>query len=300
MRFPLVGERGAWRVTLGMGLLLWAAAVALFAATENVIVLPSVILLGSFLVPVVAVEWWWDRRTECALSVPFLARLFVVAGTAGLFAAAALETWLLPGRSIEALWVAVIEESVKLALLLAAAALVPRLRPLDGLILGATVGFGFAAFESAGYALNAAIREGEFSFRALVENELLRAVEAPFLHGAWTGAVGGALALGAARDDGDDGPPRWRRAAPAVAATLALVIVLHALWDASSAAALALATLLDGSAAQAAALDGGVLPDPSDVSPWLYGSLQNAIQLTVALGGALLLRRRYRRASARR
>lgn len=280
-----MGERGAWRVTLAMGLALWAAAVALFAVTENVIVLPSVILLGSFLVPVVAVEWWWDRRAACALSVPLLARVFVVAGTAGLLAAAALETWLLPGRSIEALWVAVIEETVKLLLLLGAAACVPRarLRPLDGIILGATVGFGFAAFESAGYALNAAIRDGDFDFRALVENELLRAVEAPFLHGAWTGAVGGAVALGRGR----------------AALTLAVAIVLHAAWDASSAAALALVVLLDGDEGQSVALNAGILPDPRAVSPWLYGVLQNAIQLTVALGGALVLRRLYLRASAR-
>ncbi|HWT92832.1 MAG TPA: PrsW family glutamic-type intramembrane protease [Solirubrobacteraceae bacterium] len=277
-----MGEPGAWRATLALGLVLWAAAVALFAVTENVIVLPSVILLGSFLVPVVAVEWWWDRRAESALSVPLLARVFLVAGTGGLFAAAALETWLLPGRSIEALWVAGTEETVKLLLVLGAAACVPRLRPLDGLILGATVGFGFAAFESAGYALNAAIRDGDFDFRALVENELLRAVEAPFLHGAWTGAVGGALALGRRR---------------LVAVTLVAVVVLHALWDASSAAALALVVLLDGDAGQAAALDAGVLPDPRGVSPWLYGALQNAIQITVALGGALVLRRLYRRAA---
>jgi RsiW-degrading membrane proteinase PrsW (M82 family) len=49
------------------------------------------------------------------------------------------------------LYVGLIEDAVKLAALW----LLARYTMRDGMVLGATVGFGFAALESAGYAFNA-------------------------------------------------------------------------------------------------------------------------------------------------
>jgi RsiW-degrading membrane proteinase PrsW (M82 family) len=68
----------------------------------------------------------------------------------------------------------------------------------DGIVLGATVGLGFAALESSGYALNAlvVVQNGHLvglSLGDLVTTELLRGVLAPLGHGLWTGIVGGAL-----------------------------------------------------------------------------------------------------------
>jgi hypothetical protein len=64
-------------------------------------------------------------------------------------------------------------------------------------VLGAAVGFGFAALESSGYALNALIvREGRtvvFSLGGLVTTELLRGILAPVGHGLWTALLGGVL-----------------------------------------------------------------------------------------------------------
>ena len=61
-------------------------------------------------------------------------------------------------------------------------------------MLGATVGFGFAALESAGYAFNAAVSLKGIDLRALLETEMLRGVLAPFGHGLWT-AIAGAVLL---------------------------------------------------------------------------------------------------------
>ncbi len=52
--------------------------------------------------------------------------------------------------------------------------------------LGAAVGFGFAAFESAGYAFNALFTASGLSLPNLVETEVLRGVLAPLGHGLWT------------------------------------------------------------------------------------------------------------------
>jgi hypothetical protein len=48
-------------------------------------------------------------------------------------------------------------------------------RVRDGIILGATVGLGFGAFEAAGYSLSYSVQSGAFSARDLVSEELLRA-----------------------------------------------------------------------------------------------------------------------------
>lgn len=60
-------------------------------------------------------------------------------------------------------------------------------------MLGAAVGFGFAAFESDGYAFNALLTVRGLSLTGLVETELVRGVLTPFGHGLWTAILGGVL-----------------------------------------------------------------------------------------------------------
>jgi hypothetical protein len=47
----------AWLATLVVGFVLWVAAVATLAATDDAIVLPTVVITGSFLVPVACAFW---------------------------------------------------------------------------------------------------------------------------------------------------------------------------------------------------------------------------------------------------
>jgi RsiW-degrading membrane proteinase PrsW (M82 family) len=69
----------------------------------------------------------------------------------------------------------------------------PRYTLRDGAIFGAAVGFGFAAFESSGYAFNAALTRQGLDLRALVETEILRGLLAPVGHGLWTAILGAVL-----------------------------------------------------------------------------------------------------------
>jgi protease PrsW len=103
----------------------------------------------------------------------------------------------------------------------------------DGMILGAAVGFGFAAFESAGYAFTALFTAEGLS---LVQTEILRGVVAPLGHGLWTAIVGGVLF--AARRRG-----RFGVTGALILAYLG-VSVLHALWDSMHQLALILTLLL--------------------------------------------------------
>jgi RsiW-degrading membrane proteinase PrsW (M82 family) len=65
------------------------------------------------------------------------------------------------------------------------------------MVLGAAVGFGFAALESSGYALAALfVAQGQqltLSLSSVVLTELARGVLAPFGHGLWSAILGGVI-----------------------------------------------------------------------------------------------------------
>src|SRR5215203_6612567 len=105
-----------------------------------------------------------------------------------------LEAYLLQPGVFQFIRVGFIEEFVKLAALVWCARGLRAHTPRDGALLGATVGFGFAALESAGYAFNALFSEqGGLSLGTLVQTELVRGLLTPFGHGLWTAIAGAVL-----------------------------------------------------------------------------------------------------------
>lgn len=177
----------------GAGLVLWVATVLVTFATQNTNLIPAVILVGSFLVPVTFVTYALGRADDVVTTQRIFVA-FVYGGLLGVLGASILESALLPASGGVS-WVAVglIEEAVKLAALWLIALRLPRRTERDGIVLGAAVGFGFAAFESAGYAFNALFGSSSLSLLNLVETEGLRAILTPFGHGIWTAILGGAL-----------------------------------------------------------------------------------------------------------
>src|ERR1700737_4864474 len=102
-----------WAVFL-IGLALWAAAVGSVFVTGDLIVLPTVFLLGSFLIPVTAVVWYLDHDSSPALSPRRVVAAFIIAGVLGVLAASVLESWLVFGPGVIGnLKVGLIEELVK-------------------------------------------------------------------------------------------------------------------------------------------------------------------------------------------
>src|ERR1041385_8249282 len=83
--------RCTWRTVLLAGLALWGVSTVTLVATEDLILLPAVVMLGSFLVPVACVFWLLDHGHHTTLSPARLLSAFVGAGVLGLMAAAALE-----------------------------------------------------------------------------------------------------------------------------------------------------------------------------------------------------------------
>jgi protease PrsW len=195
-----------WWAVLLIGLALWAASVAVAFFTSNVLLLPTIVLLGSFLIPVTAVVWYLDHDPSPELSPRRIVAAFVVAGVIGVLAASTLEYWVVFGPGlIGMVKVGLIEEFVKGAAIVLIAWRLTSFGTRDGIVLGATVGFGFAAFESSGYALVSlfVVQGGHLylSLTSVVLNELVRGVLAPFGHGLWAAILGGTI-FHAARNRG--------------------------------------------------------------------------------------------------
>jgi RsiW-degrading membrane proteinase PrsW (M82 family) len=192
--------------------------------TGDRILLATVVVLGSFVVPVTWAMRAAEQDPERHLSLSRVFHTFVYGGVAGLLISAVLETWLLrSGGEVTNVGVGLIEEVVKLGVLWWIGRRLSTHSMLDGLLLGAAVGFGFAAFETSGYALNALYAAGGVSLRALVDVQATRGVVAPVSHGLWT-AVTGAVLFRERRAG------RFRLNRHVVGACV-FVSTLHALWD---------------------------------------------------------------------
>jgi RsiW-degrading membrane proteinase PrsW (M82 family) len=190
VRRPPTGP--SWVRIFVVGLVLWLATVLVTFATENSNLIPTIILLGSFLTPITFVAYTLGRADE-VLTAQRIFSAFVYGGLLGVLGASVLESAFLRQPSgLVYLGVGLIEEGVKLAALWLLARRLPRYTMRNGMVLGAAVGFGFAAFESAGYAFNALFTTTGLSLWNLLETEVLRGILTPVGHGLWTAILGGA------------------------------------------------------------------------------------------------------------
>jgi protease PrsW len=282
------------RPWLGMflgGLGLWVATVVVTFITQNPNLVPTIILLGSFLVPVTFVTYAFAHGDEIVTAQRILTA-FVYGGVLGVLGASLLEAEFLKSSSSAGtyLYVGLIEEAVKLAALWLVARRLPRYSMRDGIVLGATVGFGFAALESAGYAFNALFTSNGLSLINLVETEILRGILSPVGHGLWTAILGGALFAAAAR--------RGRlRLTGSVLGFYLLVAALHALWDAAQPIAVWLTLVLTGTQVQWQLLRLGQVPAVTQTQVHLFTFLNWGLLIVDALIGLLVLRGRWRKAT---
>jgi RsiW-degrading membrane proteinase PrsW (M82 family) len=289
---------GGWRSRrpwLGMflgGLALWVATVVVTFITQNANLVPTIILLGSFLVPVTFVAYAFARADEIVTAQRILTA-FVYGGVLGVLGASLLEGEFLKSPSTATyLYVGLIEEAVKLAALWLLARRLPRYTMRDGIVLGATVGFGFAALESAGYAFNALFTSNGLSLINVVETEILRGILTPVGHGLWTAILGGVL-FGAAARRGR----LWLTGS--LLGFYLLVAALHGLWDAAQPIAVWLTLLLTASPVQWQLLRVGQIPAVTQTQIHLFTALYWALLILAAVIGLLVLRGRWRRATGR-
>ncbi|WP_235510794.1 PrsW family intramembrane metalloprotease [Curtobacterium sp. Leaf261] len=230
-------RHGWWWKTLLLGLALWIVTIVVTVVTLNVNLVPTIILIGSFLVPFTVVLFVIERVTGTVSTLQLIVAFFV-GGILGVLGASLLEANL--GNTVFLyLLVGFVEEFVKVVLLLFIGWRVRPKTARQGALLGATVGAGFAAFESAGYAFNAAITTRGIDLYSLLQTEVIRAVLSPVGHVLWT-AIIGAVVFGVAH-----GRARFRWSWIAVVAYVG-VALLHGLWDSTSGIAELLARVFTG------------------------------------------------------
>jgi RsiW-degrading membrane proteinase PrsW (M82 family) len=224
----------------------YIALTFLFMRTGNSNCIPGVMFLGAFAVPLATLILFFELNTPRNVSLHTVGKLFLLGAIVSL--AVALLGYSLPIFDISDMEAGVVEEVAKLLTVVVVMRSVRYKYILNGILFGATVGAGFAAFETAGYALNEGFIQGllqgvvqggslepkvmaaatHIGVSAMLQVLRLRGVLAPLGHVAWTALAAGAF---------------WRvkMDKPMSAAMLfdsrflkafMIPVVLHAIWDA--------------------------------------------------------------------
>lgn len=284
-----------WGIFL-IGLGLWILSVVVTAITGNINTVPSIVLLGSFLVPVTVIVWYLDHYQSPVLEPQRLLAAFIIGGVLGVLAASILEAWLLGDGWFMYIGVGLIEEAVKFAALIGVAWGLTSYRTRDGVVLGATVGMGFAAFETSGYALAALLTStghpGQLSLQGLVFTELLRGILAPVGHGLWTAILGGALFAAASKRN-------HLRISWGVVLAFVFVVVLHALWDSMHGIAAVLTAILTTTPAQQIAITMGQQVHPTEGQVATFTVINWGGLIVISIIGLAVLWAEWRRGRAR-
>lgn len=168
--------------------------VAAFNVYENQKLIPGLIFIGTFVMPLATVIFFMEVNAPRNISIFLLTLLLFIGGVASLLITLFISdnmAWLfnLFGNS----GAAFIEEPAKILIVVLVVGKYMRYKwILNGLLLGAAVGAGFGAFESAGYAFEWGMGNG---FSAMVDNIILRGLLAPFMHVVWTANAAAAFLI---------------------------------------------------------------------------------------------------------
>ncbi len=212
-----------------------------FKETNNPNMVPCMMILGAFAVPLATLTLFFELNTPRNVSVHVVGKLFVIGAVVSL--GVAVLTYTVQIFQISEMEAGIVEEVAKLLAVVVVMRSVRYKYILNGILFGATVGAGFAAFETTGYALNKALVPGllqgliqganqdvamHLGVVAMLQTLMLRGIEAPLGHVAWTALAAGAF---------------WRvKGGQPVSVSMlfdsrflkafAIPVTMHAIWDA--------------------------------------------------------------------
>lgn len=187
---------------------------------HNANAVPGIIFIGALVVPFSAVIFFFEVNAPRNISIFEVTKIFFIGGVASLlttcilYEVADIKTWSISS----AMMVGVVEELGKIVVVAYFMNSAKKKYILNGLLIGAAVGAGFAVFETAGYALRA---------DDITEIIYLRGVLALGGHVAWTGLAGAALAM-VKKERMVDSEIMMH---PKFLQFLLVVIVMHGMWD---------------------------------------------------------------------
>lgn len=222
-------------------ILLWMC-VNMFGNTNA---LPGMIVVGSFTVPLATMVLFMELNVWRNISMYVVIKTFLVGGCASivttlfLFQLFSVEDMDFVGAFI----VGLVEEMGKAIIVYFFIKKVYKRSILSGLLIGASIGAGFAAFESAGYAMQPMITFLQYAgyaqaygqsvdygemLDAINQSVILRGFLAPGGHVAWAAISGAALVIASKSEKQYTVEllmnPKFLR-------LFAIPVILHGLWD---------------------------------------------------------------------
>lgn len=216
-------RRLSWLAVLIVGVISYLLVLYTLVATQNINFFPSLILLGSIVVPASVLVFAASSGRQVMVSTGVIAIVAVLGGVLGTVAAGTLEYDVLVRLgTVPMILVGLIEESSKLVVPVVVLIFSRHRAPASGVIIGVASGMGFATLETMGYGFSALVSNG--SLVSVEQTLLLRALLSPAGHVTWTGLTVAAL---------------WRipgsvhkgRAVLALVGTFLAAVALHAAWD---------------------------------------------------------------------
>lgn len=190
--------------------------------------IPGMILTGAFAVPFSVLVFFFEMNSYKNISFYEILKIFFLGGVLSLFVTMYLYQFITFSSQeqlfgtmnwTDAMSVGIVEELGKLLIVVYFVRQKNYSYILNGILIGASVGAGFAAFETAGYIYNAG---GQ-----LLEVALLRAITAIGGHVVWTAISGSALVM----VKGNNKFKSKQLFSPNFLVFFGLVILLHAFWD---------------------------------------------------------------------
>ncbi len=229
---PLLGQVDAnwprpWAFfkTFLVSLVVYVGFVVALNEFDNPLLIPGLITVGSFAIPFSILVFFFEMNVPRNISLYQVIKLLLIGGILSLIISLFFFRWTGLSNWMGAMAAGIIEESGKaLALLLVVNA--RRYRwILNGLLLGATIGTGFAVFESAGYAFMFGLNDGQSAmFHIILVRGVLSILGG---HGIWTALVGAGLW----RVRGDRPFVRSMLVDPRFLRVFLLAVALHMAWN---------------------------------------------------------------------
>lgn len=213
-----------WLLVLFFGTALFLLTFQATVITANTNYLPTLLMLGSFIVPVAFVTYFYEYVKHREISIPLLTICFVAGGVLGSIFAGVVEASTLSSLNVPALFgVGLIEETAKLIFPLIMYFGWRYRHEADGLLFGMAAGMGFAALETMGYGLTTLI-DSNGDINSLTQVLMARGLVSPAGHAAWTGYV--CAVLWRERERHGKLTINWK-----VVVAFVVAIILHAFWN---------------------------------------------------------------------
>lgn len=194
-----------------------------FQSTNTI---PGLIMIGSFTVPFSLLIFFWETNAPRNISIYEISKMFFIGGTSSLVITLFLYSFfsVYELNVTAAVVIGIVEELGKLVII---AYFIYKINPkyiLNGLLIGAAIGAGFASFESAGYAYNLGISYGS---EAILTTIFSRAWESIGTHTVWAAISGAALVYA----KGSQPLKREHFFSTKFIKIFSVPVILHALWD---------------------------------------------------------------------